>query len=285
MYFFHGDPLITADVVVVGADGANGNVHAFDRSTGKQRWKYAAGRGVSAAISGLGRHAYAASLEGQLLCFDVDSGALRWTFPLKLPGWEGPATAADRVFAGAADGSLSALNAETGREEWRVNIGVPITTSVSASATDLYVGAADGAVYRVESRSGAVLSSRKLDVNLKPRGSLVRTGDSLLVLLIDEAAKYRALVSVDRALDRVHWRLNASNSWSTSRVFLWGDMVVLGTPSGEVVAYCRDDGVKAWSCTVSGTIRVIGGSEDTLYVGTTEGTLSAVRFPGRWRPR
>lgn len=277
-YFFHGDPLITEDLIVVGADGTQGNVHAFDRVDGRQRWTYAAGRGVAATISALGRKAYAVSAEGQLLCLDLDTGELRWTFPLKGSPWEGPAVAAHRVFAGSSDGFLYALDAETGRIEWQVNLGAPITTSVGSGVPDLYAGTADGIMYRVDARNGAVLSSRKLDANLLPGGSPVLMGDALFVLLQDKGADYRAVISLDLSLDGVRWRQTASNRWSTAgRLFAWGNMVVLGTPSGEVVAYCAADGTMAWSHTVGGTIRSIGGSEDTLYIGTVEGILYAVR--------
>src|SRR5688572_26917604 len=93
-YFFHGDPFILADVVVVGADAATGGgIHAFDRSTGRQRWMHAAGRGVPGAISGFGQSGYAISFEDQVLAVDLSSGALQWSFPLDVWGWLSPAVA------------------------------------------------------------------------------------------------------------------------------------------------------------------------------------------------
>ena len=275
-YFFHGDPLITPDVVVIGSDPATGGVHAFERSTGRQRWKYAAGHGVAGAIAGLGRLAYAIRLDGQLLALDIDSGAIKWSFPIDVWGWLGPAAAAGRVFVGGRDGSLYALNAETGRVEWRTHLSGPISTSVRASETGLYVGTGDGVVFRVDARDGTVLASRKVDEKLRPRSDLVPSGDSLLVLLADEQEAYQALVSIDLALTGIRWREAARGPWSTTRVFVWGETAVVGTPSGEVVGYCVADGRRAWSRTISGTVRAIGGAEDALYVSTTEGGLYAL---------
>jgi outer membrane protein assembly factor BamB len=278
-YFFHGDPLASADLVVVGADGAQaGNVHAFDRSTGRQRWTYAAGRGVMGAIAAVGRKAYAIGSDGRLLSLDLDKGGLRWTFPLKGSTWESPAVAGSRVYAGSNDGTLYALNADTGRVEWQTPLGARVTTTVGVATPDLYVGTADGTMHRVDMRAGGVLSSNKVHASLKPGGSPVRIGDSLLVLLADEGADYRELVSLDLSLERVRWRQAPSKSWSTARRFFpWRQMVVVGTASGDVVGYCAADGTKAWSQTLGGTIRAIGGAEDTLYVGTVEGSLHAVR--------
>ena len=86
-------------------------------------------------------------------------------------------------------------------------------------------------------------------------------------------------MSVDPNLDKVHWRQTATTRWDTSRVFVWGDLAVVGAPSGEVVAYCAADGSRVWSQSVAGSIRAIGGSEDTLYVGVRQGSLYALRPP------
>jgi outer membrane protein assembly factor BamB len=46
---FHGNPLITDQLVLIGTDkscasGGIGHVYAFDRATGTVRWKYRTGR-------------------------------------------------------------------------------------------------------------------------------------------------------------------------------------------------------------------------------------------------
>jgi outer membrane protein assembly factor BamB len=279
-YFFHGDPLVADDVIVAGADRAAGaSIHAFDRRTGKELWKHAAGRGVNGPIAGGAGRAYAARFEGQLLSLDVGSGDLRWAVDLKISGMEGPAAGGGRVFAGTVDGVLHALNAETGREEWGINLGAPVSTTVTVSTADLYLGTADGAVHRVDANRGTVLASQKLDPTLKPAGVPVRTVDSMLVLLVDQSADYRAVVSLDPALDNVRWRVAADKNWTTSRIFVWGDVIVLGTPSGTVDAYCAKTGVPAWSRSIKGRVRSVGGAEDILLVGTQPGDLYAMRAP------
>ena len=63
-YFFHGDVFIAPDRIVASADvdtktGAEAGVHAFDRNTGRQLWKYSAGRGVLGAVVGSGSRVFA----------------------------------------------------------------------------------------------------------------------------------------------------------------------------------------------------------------------------------
>jgi len=276
-YFFHGDPWIAQDMIVVGADRAsNASIHALDRSTGKELWKHPAGRGVYGPIVGAAGRVYAAGLEGQLLSLDVVSGRLRWAIDLKSPG---PAMLGDRVFAGTVEGSLHALNADTGREEWRANLGAPVSTSVTTFKDDLYVGTSDGTIHRVDARRGTLTASWKVDPMLIPRSVPVRTADSLLVLLTDQSGDFRALVSVDPSAGSTRWRVAADKIWRTSRVFVWGDVIVLGTPSGDIHAYCEETGALAWSRSVKGPVRAIGGSEDTLLVGAQTGDLYALRAP------
>lgn len=279
-YFFHSDPFVSGGVIVAGADRASGaSLHAFDVATGREVWRLAVGRGVNGPLTGIGNRVYAGTLDGQLLSVDVKSGTTAWSLPLKIPGWEGPGAADDRVVAGTADGSLYALDGATGREQWRTALGAAVTTTVSASVRDAYVGTADGSVHLVDAQRGTVVASLKLDTSLIPASAPVRTENSLLVLLTDRAAEYRALVAVDAGLTRVLWRVVATASWLTSRAFIWGDVVVVGSPSGEVAAYCHTTGAPAWSRTVTGRVRSIGGGRDVLLVGTQSGGLYAMRPP------
>lgn len=183
------------------------------------------------------------------------------------------------MFVGSVDGVLRALNADTGAEEWRASLGAPVSTTVTASGRDLYVGSADGALHRVDQTKGTVLSSRKLDPVLKPSSVPVRTADIVLVLLADQSADYRAVVAVDAKLDIVLWRVAAEPPWTTSRIFVWGDVLVLGTRAGEVVAYCAATGAPAWSRLIKGQVRSVGGADGILLIGTPNGDLYAMQAP------
>ena len=266
---------------MIGSDTSPGpaHIHAFDLETGRQRWAFPVGRGVLPAIVGSGGTAYAATTEHGVLALDVASGKVRWSARLSATGWERTALSGERIFTGASDGFLYALNARTGATEWRTSLGDAVSTTVTVLDDAVYAGTADGMFHRLDRHDGKVLAARKLDDKLRPRGSLAATRTSLLVLLTDEAADYRALVSVDAALNGVVWRQQPPDRWQTSRAHVWRNHIVLGTPTGEVLAYRVEDGAPAWSRTVRGRVRAIGSSSDTLYAGTTEGTLYALPAP------
>jgi outer membrane protein assembly factor BamB len=78
---FHGDPLITDQLIVMGTDGNIGSVCAFERASGTVRWKYKVNeRGVASDVLRLENSVYAVTLGDELLCLDLDTGKSKWTF-------------------------------------------------------------------------------------------------------------------------------------------------------------------------------------------------------------
>lgn len=283
--FFPWRHLIAADRIVASSDvdtttGAEAGVHAFDLGTGRQLWKYAAGRGVLGAVVGSGSRVFAHTATGDLIALNLASGKPEWTYALKAGPWEGPAVQDDRVVAGSNDGSVHAFESQTGRVQWHDKLGAPIATSIAATASEIYAGTADGTIYRLAPSNGDVRASLGADSVLKPASTPVVAKDAVYVLLADKEANYRAVVSLDPALAGVRWRQTAPDRWTTSRVFATPRTVIVGCPSGEVTAYCAANGSLAWSHQLAkAPIRSIGGTDERLLVGTPACTLYAIRPP------
>jgi outer membrane protein assembly factor BamB len=284
-YFFHGDVFIAADRIVASTDvdarsGAEAGVHAFDRETGQQLWKYSAGRGVLGAVAGAGDRAFGYTAAGDLIALDVASGKLIWTYALKAAAWESPGISDARVIGGSNDGSVSAFDGRTGRVAWQSTLGSPIVTSIRATAADVYAGTADGTLYRLSSSNGAIRATLNVDPVLKPTSAPVLTKEAVFLLLADKDANFRAVVSLTPDLARVRWRQSAPERWTTSRVFVTARTVWVGAPSGEITAFCAADGSVAWSHKLANApVRSIGGTDERLLVGTPAGTLYAIRPP------
>jgi outer membrane protein assembly factor BamB len=285
-YNFHGDVFVARDQIVATADvapdpPAEAGVHAFDIDSGRQLWTQLIGRGIAGAVTGTAKRVFVYTIPGDLVALDLASGKREWTFPAKASGWESPATLGSRVFAGSTDGIVYALNSDTGRLDWEQKLGAPLSTSIRVGSAGVYVGTSDGTVHRLHAASGKVLSSVKVDDVLQPASAPLVTSKSVLVLLVDREANYRALVSIDPEAGRVNWRRPAPDRWSTSRVFASKQTIVFGTPTGDVTAYCLADGTQAWSHKLAvAPIRSIGGNDDgMLFVGTVPGALYAVKAP------
>ena len=255
-------------------------MHAFDRNSGRQLWKYSTGRGVLGAVVGSGSRVFAYTATGDLIALNLASGKPEWTYALNAAPWESPTVIDDRVFAGSNDGSIYAFDSQTGRVQWQHKLGVPVATSVRATTSDVYVGTADGTMYRLAASNGAVRSSLNIDSVLKPVSAPVLTKDTVLVLLADKEANYRAIVSLNPALARVMWRQTTPDRWTTSRVFATQRTVWVGSPSGDVTAFCATDGSVAWSHKLANApVRSFGGTDERLLVGTPSGALYAIRPP------
>lgn len=285
-YFFHGNPVITDDLVVMGADtgGAadiDASIHAFDRSTGQEHWRHPVGSGVAGTLGRHGALVVAARLDGELLALDLATGRPRWSFPVKLWGWEAPAVASGRVYAASTAGSVFALDADSGEVAWQTELGAPVSTSIVSAGDALYFGTGNGKVFRMDRDRGVLLGSIVLsdDQSLRPRGTPVVTANAVLVILADPVGNPRVLVALDPDLRGVRWQQPAATTWTTARVLVHGGAAFLGAASGDVTAYCLDTGAQGGSISVEGSVRSIGAAGDLLLVGTTAptGTLYAMR--------
>jgi outer membrane protein assembly factor BamB len=285
---FHGDPLITENLIIVGSDGSGADavahVYAIERATGKLRWKYRLARGVATDIVRDGERLYAVSLSDNIICLDVESGRLAWTFASGssnekqiLARWT-PALSEGHVFFGGLDGLVYALDAPSGRLLWKRDLGSPIWTPMLLLGGGLYAGTFDGRVHRLSEGSGEVLG--QLDVGGLPFGPLTAARDSILLLVVSDD-RGATLKAFDASLRRVHWSRDPSaGKWTSGRPYLWEQNVLAGGGHGELAAISPTDGSVVWCSTLQGMIRAIGAGGEVLYVGTLEGTVYAY-VPGR----
>src|SRR5688500_3128165 len=125
---FHGDPLVTNDLILIGTDRSCdpegvGHVYAFERNSGKVRWKYRL-TSVPTDIVQLNSNVYFGSFQDQWSSLDLHTGGLKWSFSTgalnpncDLP--RGPVTDGNSVFIAGLDGVIYSLNALSGRVIWK----------------------------------------------------------------------------------------------------------------------------------------------------------------------
>lgn len=271
---FHGDPLVTDQLLVVGTDGKVGHVYAFETTTGSVRWKYKVNdSGVASDILRLGKNLYFVTLGNELVCLDLETGKVNWSFRSSYTGSDtcltcsSPSAAGDRVFFGGLDGFAYALDGHEGKLLWKRDLGAKVTTSAAVKERDLYLGTAKRQLFRLNAESGEVLS--EIEAKATPYGRLVLSSDSLLAFIGDEF-----LGSFDLNLTKLRWSAEASKEWTSARPYLWRDLVLAGSHH-ELVAFRSSDGARQWSHQFPETVRGIGTSDDILYVGTLKGPIFA----------
>ena len=271
---FHGDPLATDQLLVIGTDGNMGHVYAFERSSGIVRWKYRVDEhGVASDVVRLGDSVYFVTLANELVCLDLASGKAKWTFRSGYSGQDtcltcfSPAAAEGRVYFGGLDGFAYALDSQSGKLIWKRDLGARVTASAAIRGRDLYLGTAKRRLYRLSADSGEVLGD--FVTESMPNRHLIVEDDSLFAFLGDEV-----FASFDLPLKKLRWSVEASREWTSARPYFWHGLALAGNRR-ELVAFRSSDGSRQWSREFPETVRGIGTSLNVLYVGTLKGPIFA----------
>lgn len=278
---FHGDPLIAGDLIVIGTDkncapDGIGHVYAFDRATGKVRWKYRA-TSVPTDIVQLNSNLYFGSFQDEWFSIDLHTQRLNWSFRTGVANpncdWvRDPVIDENRLLFTGLDGIIYSLDAGSGRLIWKRQLETRPSTDLALRDKTIYVGTNGQRVYRLSAETGAVIS--ELSVDAKPDGKMVFSGDSLVMFAVaPERMGY--ILSVDAKLAGVRWKRKSSPDWASERPHFWKDLVVAGNCRGELAAFRASDGEPQWNLNVKGCIRSIGSSGNMLFAGVQEGVVYA----------
>lgn len=175
----------------------NGNLHAFDRSTGATLWVYYNKGGYITSPSVHNDMVFIGSEDGKLIAIDIESGKENWSFQTKDAIHFPPAAKGNKVYVGSTDqrlyaldaktgeldwsyaaeeriesapiidknlvylctsnGKLSAVNIDTHLLKWRFDSGGSVVTQPVFEGETLYLGSNDGKLYAIEGSSGKLL--------------------------------------------------------------------------------------------------------------------------------
>jgi serine/threonine-protein kinase len=277
---FHGDPLVTDDLVVIGTDaqfGKPGYIYALETRTGGLRWKLEAGNGARSDVVTRGGRGYAVSLADELLAFDLTTGRLAWRFaaggdPESFRSGS-LALAGDRVVFAGKDGVVHGLEADSGAVVWTYDLRYPGTTWPVVVGGRVWVASGEGHLHALDPARGTSLLRVALPGG-PYRGPMIALGDSLMLL-----QGPGSVTCVETDSGRVRWTASARREWSSSRPRPWGDMVLVGADDGELVALALADGRARWSHRLASAVRGIGAGGGLLFVGTYRGKVHALEAP------
>lgn len=275
---FHGNPVATKDRIFIGTDGAEiGHVYAFDPARGDVAWKYAhqgkASSGFPSDVLLAGDRVIAVTVDERVVALNAASGAEVWSFSIGTQRRRvgiSPALANGRVFFGSSNGAVYAIDARTGTQLWKRQLDAPTSTAIAVSGEDIVVGTAGRMAYRLRASNGRVLAS--LELKEVPKDTPVVNDRGVYVTTPTE------FVLIDSKLRRILWRAESKSEWTSPRPRLWRGSVVVGDREGTVYALDQATGAVVWSHKIDNSaIRGIGSDESTLYVGTIDGKVIALR--------
>ncbi|HSP14988.1 MAG TPA: PQQ-binding-like beta-propeller repeat protein [Thermoanaerobaculia bacterium] len=275
---FHGNPVATKDRVFIPTDGQRiGHIYAFDRATGDVVWKYAhQGKDDSGFTSDVlldDGHIIGVTVDERIVSLNAASGAEIWSFPIEARSRRvgmSAALANGRIFFGSSNGAVYAVDSQTGRQLWKTQLDAPASTAVAVSGKAIVVGTQGKKLYRLRASDGRVIGSLDLDVVPKDTPVMGTRG----VYLMSE----KEVLLVDANVTRVLWHADSKRQWTSPRPRIWHGWVVVGDRDGTVYALDEATGATVWSQNIHDKpIRGIGSDDSTLYVGTIDGHVIALR--------
>lgn len=224
----------------------------------------------------VGNNVIGRTWNGDLLALDLATGNVVWKvqpqeYVYRFVIDDSPIESGGVIYFGGVDGNVYAVDGEIGAVEWKRETGTRITTPPITDGTDLYVGTADSVVHRLSIVDGSVTAVHSLDG--RPFGRATLTENRVLLPIRD-----LGVVSLDRNLETVSWTWEAATPLSTYQPLLREGVLFAGTRGGRLLGLDVVTGEELYTTYVGDRPRGIGGSGDTLFVGTLGGTLHALRI-------
>lgn len=278
------------------AANSEGDVIAFDRSSGRRHWKTELDVEISGGVGvGLGI-VVVADYRGRVVALDLKDGSELWTYQVSGEVVSAPAVGAGVVVLQTVDGKLLGLDATSGEERWSHSTVLPVLTLRGTAAPIISGGtviagldngklialdARDG-IPRWEQRVAIPQGSAELERVVDIDGTPVVRGDLVF------AASYQGrVVALSREDGRGLWARDASTHHS---VAVGAGNVYLSDAGGSVYAYNVGNGQIVWNNNEL-LRRELGGPAyfgDVLVVGDLEGYLHVLdpangQFIGRER--
>ena len=275
---FHGDPVATKNRVFIPTDGGQiGHIYAFDRVTGDVMWKYAhRGKDNSGFTSNVlldGDRIVGVTVDERVVSLNAASGAEFWSFPIEAKRRRvgmSAALANGRIFFGSSNGAVYAIDSQTGKQLWKTQLDAATSTAVAVSGKAIVVGTQGKKLYRLRASDGRVIGALDLDVVPEDTPAIGTRG----IYLMSE----KEVLLVDPNVTRVLWHADSTSKWTSPRPRLWHGWVVVGDRDGTLYALDEATGAVVWSQNIHDKpIRGIGSDESTLYVGTIDGQVIALR--------
>ncbi|MCY4277868.1 MAG: outer membrane protein assembly factor BamB [Gammaproteobacteria bacterium] len=177
-------PTLLADLVI--AADAFGSVAAFERFSGKRRWRtriepsdegFGFGFGprrdaafVSAGVAAGEGIVVVGTSNGEVIALDAANGGTVWRVAISSEAEGKPVIGGGLVYIGAADGRLAALDVLSGKVRWNHDSQVPVLTLRGGGAVNyvdgvVYAPFANGKLIALNSEDGEILWEHRMSLS------------------------------------------------------------------------------------------------------------------------
>jgi len=278
-----GGPIFSVPLVADGAvyvGSADHSVYCLDAATGKLKWKSKTGGGVFAGAAKAKGIVCIVSTDRKAYGLDAATGKVRWTSPVESLYQSQAVTDGERFFLGGWDRQFRCLDAATGAEQWKHTFGRSFYYSPAIGSPTLGGGKAF-----VTSNDGILhavdIASGKLVWESQPH-SLGYSGP-----LYHEGKIYNASLTdtgrvfrFDAETGKEEWETPTGSVIYDSSCVRSGDTIFVGSVNGTFSAL-KTDGSLQWQYRLdAGHVLCSPAADDQrVYIGGMNGTVYA--FPAR----
>jgi len=141
-------PVVAGDFVYAAAEEKASFVYCFERSKGREIWRYGANRkGYWSTPAVAGNRLYVGGDDTSLHCLDATTGKAVWTYKTGDAVWSSPCVVDGKVIFGSKDAHLYVLDAASGAEISRLKLDGRIIASPCIVDGKIWIGTATGYIY------------------------------------------------------------------------------------------------------------------------------------------
>jgi outer membrane protein assembly factor BamB len=283
--------LCVHDGTVVAVSGEVGKITAIDAASGEVAWRWERDGSAGHAVIAADGTVYA-GLHGVLAAFDAATGDRRWEVDLGGLGRVGAAVADGRLYAGGP-GPTEAHEPRRGIDAVR-HAGPRLAWSADGPSFGYPPAVADGRVFAGSEAMGSrdepqavyahdAASGDRLWATPVARQTLspvVADGRGFVAATEprDTEQDDGRLVALDLDSGDERWRVDLPN-WAGRPVVAGGVVAVgvYGSVESPVAAFDAASGDRLWTRRVGGDSHRLAAVDGTLYVGTRQGPVYALR--------
>jgi outer membrane protein assembly factor BamB len=242
-------PVIEGDTVY--ANDYKGRVFAFDRDSGKRKWKTSLRIEVASGVGVGGNRVFIGSLDGDVVALDDESGDELWRVDVASEVLAPPQTNGAVVVVQTNDGKVLGLDAKNGEEIWRFTAQLPIltlrgTASPQVFGPNVVTGFANGKLVALSAVDGSLFWERRI-ARPQGRSDIERVvdidGTPVIADQLIFATSYNGSLTAITPRGDILWS-QSSSSYSSPVVI--GKRVFVSSSEGWMRAFSAETGNLLW---------------------------------------
>lgn len=261
-----GPPALVGDVVLLGSQGKEAALLAWDRRLEDTRWKQAGTFCLPPVVRG--DTLFVSSEHGLIRAVNFSTGALLWERNLEVLVRAAPVLRGNRLIVGDGKGVIRGLRLRDGQEAWRDSVDSGVRVRPLVGSEHIWLGTAAGQIAALDGTTGVL--QWQVDVGGLPSGEMALTEGMLAVGSAD-----RSVYGIEASTGSVRWTYATEGVVRGSPV-AGKSVFYIGSSDGYLYALDASGGDLLWKFRLDGAvIEGVSWVGETLVVMTEKKILYA----------